>query len=320
MPRRRAEQPPGSPEDDLDEAAGELFALPPGDFTAARDAKARELRRSGNGPLAERIRALRRPTLAAWASNLLVRNHPDEVRGLLDLGEELRRAHQDFDGAQLRALSAQQRTLTMALARQARALTERAGQRISDQATVEVRETLQAALADPDAAAEWATGRLAHTLTPPAFPGLTASSDEAAEAPAPRETRPSASRQRTSHAQVSHLDQARARREARARLAEAQEAADRAARGLADLEAALKAAQDAEQAAVERKHHANERLADLRREIADAEQELHDATEDEHQAHQEARQAERALPTARKTATTTAAKAQHLAQEAKNPR
>ncbi len=42
--------------------------------------------------------------LSAWASNLLVREQPDEVQRLVHLGEALRQAHQDLDGEQLREL------------------------------------------------------------------------------------------------------------------------------------------------------------------------------------------------------------------------
>ncbi|MGR6999189.1 hypothetical protein ACU686_15285 [Yinghuangia aomiensis] len=164
---RRAES---DADDRFDAVADDLYGLPPADFTKARDAHAVEARKDGDRPLTERIRALRRPTLAAWASNLLVRAQPDEVRGVLELGEALRTAHRDMDGARLRDLSAQQRTLTMALARQARALAADAGQTLSDQALAEVRDTVAAALADPDSGTAWASGRLARTSRLRHFP------------------------------------------------------------------------------------------------------------------------------------------------------
>ncbi len=143
---------------DLDAVADELYGLAPGDFTAARDERVKAARAAGDRDLAEQIRRLRRPTMAAWASNLLVREQPDETERLLQLGEALRKAHQDLDGAQLRELSAQQHQLTFALARQADQLTAQAGQRISDDVRQEVQDTLHAALADPEAAEQVAEG------------------------------------------------------------------------------------------------------------------------------------------------------------------
>ncbi|MGX9229447.1 hypothetical protein ACWV95_31000 [Streptomyces albus] len=84
---------------DLDAVTDELYGLPPEDFTAVRDRRAQEARKSGDRELSGRIRRLRRPTLAAWACNLLVRDRPEETRLLLELGEELRRAHRDLETA-----------------------------------------------------------------------------------------------------------------------------------------------------------------------------------------------------------------------------
>ncbi|MBA3620110.1 MAG: hypothetical protein H0W56_11070, partial [Acidothermales bacterium] len=56
----------------LSDIAAELYQLPPADFVAARDEHARTLRRAGARELAEEVRRLRRPALAAWLVNLLV--------------------------------------------------------------------------------------------------------------------------------------------------------------------------------------------------------------------------------------------------------
>lgn len=175
---------------ELDAVADELYGLPPGDFTAARDRRAREARAAGQRELAGRIHRLRRPTLAAWASNLLVRRQPDEARLLLELGEALRRAHRDLDGAQLRELSARQHHVTAQLARQATRLAAEEGQRVSDAAQREVAETLHAALADPDAGKEWAAGRLARPLAAPVGFGTGTPAPTATPASAPPEKEP----------------------------------------------------------------------------------------------------------------------------------
>ncbi|WP_328682859.1 hypothetical protein OG905_38745 [Streptomyces sp. NBC_00322] len=160
-------------------AAIPLWTVPSGQNAAAA-------RKAGDRELARRVGALRRPTLSAWASNLLVRGQPDAVAGLLRLGESLRAAHLELDPEQLRELSSQQHRLIGALARQARQLAADAGHPVSEEVQREIEVTLHAVLADPQAAQEWASGRLVKPLTPPV--GFTAAAVSGAPqraAPAP---------------------------------------------------------------------------------------------------------------------------------------
>ncbi|AOT62552.1 hypothetical protein [Streptomyces rubrolavendulae] len=152
---------------DVESVADELYGLRPSEFTALRERRAAEARTAGDRALADRVKALRRPTAAAWASNLLVRARPDDARSLVALGEALRRAHRDLDGARLRELGRQQHVLVAALAREAQRLTAEAGERIRDSARGQVEATLHAALADPEAAGEWLAGRLSRALDAP---------------------------------------------------------------------------------------------------------------------------------------------------------
>ncbi|MST31346.1 hypothetical protein GHK86_01190, partial [Acidimicrobiaceae bacterium USS-CC1] len=71
---------------DLAAVADELYGVDPSAFTTTRDARAREARAAGDRELAEAIKALRRPSLAAWALDLLARERREEVDRLLDLG------------------------------------------------------------------------------------------------------------------------------------------------------------------------------------------------------------------------------------------
>ncbi|MDN3260147.1 hypothetical protein QWJ26_10070 [Streptomyces sp. CSDS2] len=149
---------------DLDSVADELYGLRPEEFVAARDRRARDARESGERALAKEIGALLRPSLAAWAGDLLVRRRPEEVGPLLGLGEELRRAHRELDGARLRELARRQGEVIGALGRQARRLAEREGHPVGEGVQREVEETLHAVLADPEAARAWAAGRLVRPL------------------------------------------------------------------------------------------------------------------------------------------------------------
>jgi hypothetical protein len=145
--------------------AEELYALSPSDFTAARDERVAQARTSGNRDLARAIGALRRPTVSAWLVNQLAREAGDQVGELLALGESLRRAQQDLAGEQVRELSAQRRRLVSALVTEARRLAERDGRVAGLQVEREVEATLQAALADADAATAVRAGCLASPLS-----------------------------------------------------------------------------------------------------------------------------------------------------------
>ncbi|WP_448317122.1 hypothetical protein, partial [Streptomyces sp. CO7] len=155
---------------DLDAVAQELYGMPPEEFTGVRDERAARAREEGDRELAKRIKALRRPTLSAWACNLLVRERKEETEPLLRLGEALRQAHHDLDGGVLRDLSRQQHLLVSALARQAVELSAAAGHRVGEGAREEIEGTLRAVLADPEAAEAWAGGRLTKPLA--AAPGF----------------------------------------------------------------------------------------------------------------------------------------------------
>ena len=92
--------------EDVLEIADELYGLGLGDFTSARDAKAKELKGT---PLAAEVKALRKPSLAAWVVNLLVRRDAEQVAQVLTVGASLREAAANLDGAELRALTKQPR-------------------------------------------------------------------------------------------------------------------------------------------------------------------------------------------------------------------
>ncbi|MFB7981583.1 hypothetical protein [Streptomyces vinaceus] len=158
---------------DVDVVADELYGLAPERFTEARDERAARARKAGQAGAAKAIAGLRRPTRAAYASNLLVRRRPEEVAAFLELGEALRGAQRSLDGSRLRALSHQRHAVVAALARTARQLAEEEGRALGEGVAHEVEQTLHAALADPGAAEQWSGGRLSTGLSPPVgFTGL----------------------------------------------------------------------------------------------------------------------------------------------------
>ncbi|MEV7813115.1 hypothetical protein AB0P05_20610 [Streptomyces flaveolus] len=292
---------------DLDAVADELYELRPEEFVATRDRRALDARKAGDQALAKEIGALRRPSLAAWVSNLLVRRQPEQVQPLLGLGEELRRAHRELDGTQLRKLARRQNEVIGALGRQARQLAAQAGHPVGEGVQREVEETLHAALADPEAAREWAAGRLVKPLSSViGFPAA----DEAllGGRPAPEPRKPARGKGRKED-EALQQDKARKEREDREkeeqhrRLAEAREAERelRAQQEVADAAARAVAEADARLA------EAEERVRELRERLRDAEEEQQRARAAERDARDRERQAGRAVREARRRAEKAAA-------------
>ncbi len=138
----------------LDEAAAELLALPPARFTAARNERAA----AAGGALGRGIAKLRKPTVAAWAVNLLVVD--GQLGEAVELSRALHEAQDDLDAAELARLGRQRRQLVAALARRAADLAAEAGTPLSAAVTDAVEKTVNAAVVDATVAAVVLTGRL----------------------------------------------------------------------------------------------------------------------------------------------------------------
>ncbi|MCT4351634.1 hypothetical protein M5362_00620 [Streptomyces sp. Je 1-79] len=152
---------------DVEQVIDELYGAAPEEFVAARDARSAEARSSKDTSAAKRIAALRRPTLAAWASNRFVRERPEDVRRLLTLGETLQEATRLLDATKLREAAGVQNKVIAAEVREAAAVADEAGHPLSASVRQEVEQLFRAVLADPEIAAEWSTGRL---VKPPEAP------------------------------------------------------------------------------------------------------------------------------------------------------
>jgi hypothetical protein len=244
---------------DLASAAEELYALSPGDFTAARDERAAAARAAGDRDLAQAIGELRRPVVSAWLVNQLAREARDRVAELVALGESLRQAQQDLAGERVRELSAQRRTRVASLVAEAKRIAARNGRPAGLQVEREVDATLQAALADPGAAAAVQAGCLASPLSyaglgvgdaasvatrgrraPPARDKPERKPARRERAAARRETPAEREARRTAEQAERQARQAAAEAERRAnKIAEAQRAVSQAQETLADAAAAL---------------------------------------------------------------------------------
>jgi hypothetical protein len=150
--------------DDLASVIDELYAGDPSGFTARRDEIAAGARRRGDRALAVSVKALRRPSAAAYAVNLLARHQPEELAQLVALGEQLRLAQQNLSADDLRLLGKQRSRLVAQMGRQAAALVRSNGSSISATAVREVESTLEAALGHSAASEAVISGRLVRAL------------------------------------------------------------------------------------------------------------------------------------------------------------
>ena len=150
--------------------AGPLYALPYGEFVAARTAAAKDVSSVGSTAaeqraLAAEVRALPKPSVAAWAVNMLAAHYPELLRELAELGTSMQAAQSALDAAGLRRLTQERRQLLAGAMKSARALAAEQGRPISATVAAEVEQTLRAATADPGAAAAVQSGCLLRALS-----------------------------------------------------------------------------------------------------------------------------------------------------------
>lgn len=149
----------------LDKAIDRLYTARPEEFVGQRDELVRSLRKDGDRDAADEVKALRKPTLAAWTVNQLARREKLALRSLLTAGERLREAHAKvFAGESwepLRRAQEDERKAIDALAQAAGRILEEAGSPTGGQTLDRVQETLHAAAADEELAQAVRAGRLA---------------------------------------------------------------------------------------------------------------------------------------------------------------
>jgi hypothetical protein len=148
---------------DLDAETDRLYGLPLDEFVSERDQAAKRLRGDDEREAAAAIKALRKPTLGAWAINQATRHRTQERDELLAAGERLRIAHETLlaggDAGALREATRAERALVAALAETAATIATEGGK--GGSALVErLRSTLHAAATDDELREELAAGRV----------------------------------------------------------------------------------------------------------------------------------------------------------------
>ena len=242
---------------DIDKELDRLYGAAPSEFVAERRRIERALRDEDRRKEADDVKALAKPTTAAWIVNQLAREKRRDVDRLLAAGERLRTAQRaavagegtsSFDEAREEESEARRRLTDAAVS----LLAER-GQKVSQPMLDQVDQTLRAAAVEDEGRELLAAGRLVRELETGGFELLAGIEPrEGAGAGRP----PAAKR-------TKRLEQARDDvKEARTRAREATEALRGAER---DAKAARRALDAAEAAADEARREAEEAAAALER-------------------------------------------------------
>lgn len=265
----------------------DLYGLPLEGFISARTELAKALRKDGHRERAGEVSALRKPSVAAWAVNQLVRTRGRDVTALFQAGDALQDAQSRLlagrgDGHALREAVTSERQAVSRLVEQARGLLSSDGHELTQTTLDRVSDTLHAAAFDGDARAQFEDGCLVRelrhvglgqgdALSPAASSPSTSprpasgSSGAARRADAKRTEREPAEAKRTKRerAEAKRIERERAERLKLARKAEtdARRAAERAERELHTAQArrdkAAESLQGAEDALAEAREHAD---------------------------------------------------------------
>lgn len=212
-----------------DSESSALYRLPLAEFTAARDKLAADLAREGEKDAAEEVKGLRKPTVAAWAVNLIAHEHAGDVARLFELRERLADAG---DPRELRRLAAERRRLIFRLVSAADDILERDGHALSATTREKITRTLQAG-ETPEERELVRAGRLSRDLSPSGFGDFGFALVDSAEEPSEEDSAPRRKAEALATAatqaerQAAELERAAARAEQQAQAATQDAAAAR---------------------------------------------------------------------------------------------
>ncbi|MEO6857951.1 MAG: hypothetical protein ABI323_05110 [Solirubrobacteraceae bacterium] len=147
----------------------DLYGLALEDFVPERTALAKALRKDGRREQAAEVSSLRKPSVAAWAVNQLVRSRGREIAALFAAGDALEQAQSDLlagrgDARSLRDAVERERDAVGELAELARGLLSAEGHQLTPATLERVSESLHAAALDEDARTQVKDGCLAREL------------------------------------------------------------------------------------------------------------------------------------------------------------
>lgn len=190
----------------LPESAEPLFEVAPEEFTAERDRIAKELKKQGDDGAAAAVKALKKPSITAYALNLVARRHSDLIDELLEADEKLRTAK---SRAEMDAVKGERQKAISSITGKATSLLEEQERSVTAQVRERLTETLLAVATDDATRELLKAGRLLKEAEGGGFGGPVTAFEES----------PADDRQRKLQERVSKI-----RGEGEAKLAEARKA------------------------------------------------------------------------------------------------
>jgi hypothetical protein len=154
-----------------------LFTLPLAEFTAARNALIKQLKQANRDGDAEKVKALAKPSVSAWAVNQLYWRHRNEFDRLLASGTRLGQAHATQLGgksADVQGPLAERRDSISTLLRLAEKLLNDAGHNATPDMIRRIGTTLETLSTFSSASDGPVAGRLTEDVGPRGFEALTA--------------------------------------------------------------------------------------------------------------------------------------------------
>ena len=160
---------------DPDAEIDALFRLPLAEVSAARNALAAQLKKSGREIDAERVKSLAKPPATAWAVNQLHWQNPKAIDQLIGVAERIRKAQTGrLKNADVRDLLNEKKRMMATLMERASAILSEAGHAASPDALRRVSATLEALAVWGSTEGAPKAGRLTADLDPPGFDALAA--------------------------------------------------------------------------------------------------------------------------------------------------
>jgi hypothetical protein len=273
---RERKNPQASGEKRAHDDVDALFQLPLTAFTSSRNAMASRLKKAGRAEDAERVKALTKPSVAAWAVNQLFWKHRIAFDRLLHAGEQFRKAQTTQlagKSADIRGPLEARRAALSELSGHAAKMLTAAGNTAAPDTTRRITTTLEALSTYAGIPDTPQPGRLVDDVQPPGFEALAALVPQVGRgerAAGPTRVIPFEHKKKPGKAvakKAGSPDDEKAREaERKAQLAAAKAAVDEADRALRD---ARKAAQRAEEAL--KKAAAGSKDADSERQKAEHE-------------------------------------------------
>lgn len=190
----------------LPESAEPLFEVAPEEFTAERDRIAKELKKQGDDDAASAVKSLKKPSITAYALNLVARRHSELIDELLEADEKLRTAK---SRAEMDAAKGERQKAISSITGKATSLLEEQERSVTAQVRERLTETLLAVATDDATRELLKAGRLLKEAEGGGFGGPVTAFEES----------PADDRQRKLHERVSKI-----RGEGEAKLAEAKKA------------------------------------------------------------------------------------------------